>query len=161
MRTVDAYIGVLLATLDRRGLTDSTAIMLTADHGMEAQDIPADQLSTEDDWKSALAAAAADGHKTIESTRFVYLKTVQVHATMGARGAASRVIFVRDDDTGPGGVVRAVAGAAVTIRDSAGREVRGMTGADGRVEIDCAALSGELTVTVEHADFSRETSVIR
>lgn len=157
MRTIDAYLGSLFTLLDSRGLTASTAIMLTADHGMEAQDIPAEEHSIEDDWKTALDAAAADGDATIESTRFVYLRTMRLATT--AIGSMQRVT-VEDDDRDPGGAVRFIEHASVVIRDATGREVRGATGANGQVDLDVAGMVAPLQVVVDHAKLGRSTTTI-
>jgi hypothetical protein len=52
LRDADLRLGEALAVLDRRGLFDQTAIVLTADHGSEAAD-----PSCRGDWDDALAAA--------------------------------------------------------------------------------------------------------
>ena len=52
LRDADARLGVAVGILERRGLIDSTTILLTADHGSEAAD-----PSCRGDWDDALAEA--------------------------------------------------------------------------------------------------------
>jgi hypothetical protein len=52
MRDADARLGVALEILERRGLLESTTILLTADHGSEAAD-----PGCRGDWDDALAEA--------------------------------------------------------------------------------------------------------
>ncbi len=52
MADADRRLGVFLDLLDRRGLTEQTLVLLTADHGSEAAD-----PSCRGDWDDALAAA--------------------------------------------------------------------------------------------------------
>ncbi|MCW2927748.1 MAG: type phosphodiesterase/nucleotide pyrophosphatase [Thermoleophilia bacterium] len=156
LRLIDRQIGQVLAGLDRSGLRDSTAIVVTADHGQEHQDLDEGKLGG---WFQALDRAALDGAKTKESTRFVYVKSVQasVASAVPAAGTTGELaIDVRNDDLDAEGARPPVAGATVTIRDAAGGTWSAVTGADGRVRIPISPTAGPLAVQVEHVDFSRE-----
>jgi phosphonoacetate hydrolase len=66
LRDADARLGVWLDLLESRGLLDTTTILLTADHGMQA----ADPTCT-GDWDEALAAAGIPFRD--EAYGFIYL----------------------------------------------------------------------------------------
>ncbi|WP_322770165.1 alkaline phosphatase family protein, partial [Frankia sp. Cr1] len=66
MVDADRRLGVFLDLLDERGLTDDTAILLTADHGSEG----ADPACT-GDWDDALRAAGIPFRD--EAYGFIYL----------------------------------------------------------------------------------------
>lgn len=156
LRAVDRYIGDLLRQLDARGATDSTAIVLTSDHGMEPQGGHAEHASYDDGWKQALQRAARiDGARAIESTRFVYVRNVQVTWSPPAADGLMTATVV-DDDRGPGGSTRAVAGAKVTARDTHGRTTTLVTDERGRVRIDPRRLDSAARLVVEHPEYSRQ-----
>jgi hypothetical protein len=157
LRNVDRQIGQVLDTLDRRGLTDSTAMVLTADHGMETEYKDPSKLGG---WSEALKRAQGDGAVVKESTRFLYVKSVRV-AVEGAApkaGVAGPLqLRVVNDDQDASGARPGIAGANVTVTDAAGHVWHGTTTADGRVVVQLGAARGPLRVVVEAADFSRET----
>lgn len=160
LQEVDRKIGTVLDTIERRGIAGSTAIVLTADHGMEHQDTDERKLGG---WSDALKRADADGVRTTESTRFVYVHSVvwKVDGAVpraGTRGALS--INVANDDRGTDGTHPSVEGATVTVRDASGGEWTAVTGADGRVRIPIEPKRGPLTVTIEHPKFSKERGTI-
>lgn len=66
LRDADARLGAWLDLLDKRGLLDTTTILLTADHGMEAAD-----PSCTGDWDEALDAAGIPFRD--EAYGFIYL----------------------------------------------------------------------------------------
>jgi hypothetical protein len=157
---VDRQVGRVLDTLERRGIADTTAIVLTADHGMETQSTDKDELGG---WFRALERASDDGARTVESTRFVYVKSVEwgIEGAVPAAGVAGELtIAVRNDDRSASGEQPPVSGALVTVRDGAGHTWMAISGADGRVHLLIQPTVGPLQVTIEHADFSREEGVI-
>jgi hypothetical protein len=159
LQQVDRQVGEILDTLERRGEMDSTAIVLTADHGMEHQSRDKQQLGG---WFEALDRAAADGARTKESTRFVYVRSVQwgVDGAVPAAGTTGPLtLTVRNDDADANGNFPAIAGATVTVRDAAGATWTGVTDAAGRVQLTVTP-TGPLQVQVEHTDFSVERGTI-
>jgi phosphonoacetate hydrolase len=157
---IDRKVGKVLDTLEKRGIAGSTAIVLTADHGMEHQDRDVSKLGG---WFEALDRAAADGARTKESTRFVYVRSVQ----WGVEGPVPRAgtsgvlaLRVRNDDANERGIRPGIAGATVTIRDAGGGTWTAVTDADGLVRLPISPKRGPLQVQVEHVDFSRERGSI-
>jgi hypothetical protein len=161
LQAVDRQIGTVLDAIESRGIAGSTAIVLTADHGMEHQDTDPAKVGG---WKEALQRAAADGAVTKESTRFVYVRSMRwkVDGDVPAVGTSgSLALTVTNDDIDGTGVRPAMAGATVTVRDADGHEWHGTSDADGHVRIDgVAPTAGPMQVTIEHADFSREEGTI-
>jgi len=160
LREVDRQVGRVLDTIERRGIADSTAIVLTADHGMEHQDLDTTKLGG---WFEALDRAAADGARTKESTRFVYVRSVdwKVDGAVPAAGTTGNLtISVVNDDADASGLQPTLPGATVTVRDAAGGVWTAVTDAEGRVHLPIAPKAGPLRVTVEHVDFSREVGTI-
>lgn len=157
LREVDKEIGRVLDTLDRRGLTKSTAIVLTADHGMAHQDADVRRAGG---WFDALKRAKSDGVVTKESTRFVYVKSLRVGIVGQApRTGAAGILRLRvaDDDADTRGVRPPIAGARVTVTDATGTVWTGATRPDGTLDVAIAATArGPLRVVVEHDEFSRE-----
>jgi hypothetical protein len=135
-------------------------MVLTADHGMEHQETDPAKLGG---WFEALDRAAADGAKTKESTRFVYVHSVDwsVEGAVPAAGASGELtLAVVNDDADASGAHPAVAGATVTVRDADGHEWTAVTGADGRVRLPVAPTKGPLQVTIVHDAFSTEQGTI-
>ncbi len=160
LREIDRQVGKVLDAIDRRGITGSTAMVLTADHGMEHQDLDTSKLGG---WFEALDRAAADGARTKESTRFVYVRSVEwkVDGAVPAIGTSGELsISVVNDDADALGTQPPVAGATVTVSDGAGGEWIAVTDADGRVKLPVAPKAGPLRVQVQHVDFSRELGTI-
>lgn len=160
LHEVDRKVGKVLDTLERKGIADSTAIVLTADHGMEHQYRSKRKLGG---WFKALDRAAADGARTKESTRFVYVRSVQ----WGVEGAVPRAgttgdlaIRVVNDDLDDHGGRPSIAGATVTVRDAAGGSWSAVTDSEGRVRLPISPKAGPLQVVVEHVDFSVERGSI-
>lgn len=160
LQEVDRQIGRVMSAMDQRGITDSTAIVLTADHGMEHQEKDPAQLGG---WFDALKRASADGAKTKESTRFVYVRSVTwgVEGAVPASGAAGQLaIRVRNDDAAQDGSHPSIAGAVVTVTDGHGHRWSAVTGPDGLVRLPIEASTGPLHVEITHADFSTEKADI-
>lgn len=161
LHNVDRQIGQILTTLDRRGLTNSTAIVLTADHGMEHQETDTTKTGG---WFESLKRAKADGVVTKESTRFVYVRSVRVGvegSVPSARAGGALTLRVVNDDQDASGARPSIAGAVVTVTDASGRKYQGTTTADGRVQIVLpAGVRGPVRVVVEAAEFSRETLTV-
>lgn len=157
---IDRKVGKVLDTLERRGIADSTAIVLTADHGMEHQHTDRRKLGG---WRRALERAGRDGVRTVESTRFVYVKSVawQVESPVPRAGTSGPLVLrVANDDRDARGARPPVGGATVTVRDANGRTWSARTDDEGRVRLDVAPTAGPLQVTIEHADFSVERGSI-
>jgi hypothetical protein len=157
---VDRKVGKVLDTLQRRGIADSTAIVLTSDHGMEHQHTNKRKLGG---WFEALDRAAADGARTKESTRFVYVRSVR----WGVEGAVPQagttgVLAMRvvNDDQDEHGDRPAVSGATVTVRDAAGNSWNAVTDREGRIRLPIAPKAGPLQIMVEHVDFSVEHGTV-
>jgi hypothetical protein len=160
LREVDRKIGTVVDTVERRGLLGSTAFVLTADHGMEHQDRDTSKVGG---WFEALDRAAADGARTKESTRFVYVRSVQwsVDGAVPRAGTSGTLaIRVRNDDADSTGEQPPIAGATVTVRDAAGGTWTAVTGPDGVVRLPVAPTAGPLQVTIEHVDYSVERGSI-
>ncbi|MCB0879802.1 MAG: alkaline phosphatase family protein [Thermoleophilia bacterium] len=160
LREVDRKIGKVLDTIEKRGIADSTAFVLTADHGMEHQYTEPEKLGG---WFEALDRAAADGARTKESTRFVYVHSVQwaVEGAVPKAGTTGELaIKVVNDDQDAQGTRPAVAGATVTVRDADGHEWSAVTDAEGRIKLPVSPTRGPLQVTIEHTDFSVEKGSI-
>lgn len=160
LREIDRKVGKVLDTLERRGIADSTAIVLTADHGMEHQHTDRHKLGG---WFKALDRAARDGARTVESTRFVYVKSVawQLESPPPRVGERAQVVLrVDNDDRDAAGTRPAVSGATVTVRDATGKVWSGVTDDQGRVRLDVAPTAGPLQVTIEHVDFSVERGTV-
>ncbi|MCW2925680.1 MAG: type phosphodiesterase/nucleotide pyrophosphatase [Thermoleophilia bacterium] len=160
LQQVDRQVGRVLDTIEKRGIAGSTAIVLTADHGMEHQELDTAKLGG---WFEALDRAAADGAKTKESTRFVYVRSVDwkvVGAVPAAGTSGELAIAIANDDAAADGSHPKVPGATVTVRDGAGHTWSGVSDADGVVHLPIAATAGPLHVTIEHTDFSTEQGTI-
>ena len=160
LQQVDRQVGRILDLLERKGIAGSTAVVLTADHGMGHQDTDERQLGG---WFKALKRAAKDGARTVESTRFVYVKSVRwtVEGAVPAAGTNGQLsISIVNDDEDDSGARPAVPGATVIVRDAAGGEWTAVTDADGRVRLPIAPKAGPLRVEVQHVDFSRELGTI-
>jgi hypothetical protein len=160
LQQVDRQVGRVLDTLERRGIADSTAVVLTSDHGMGTQDTDVSKVGG---WFEALDRAAADGARTKESTRFVYVRSVdwKVEGAVPAIGTSGELaISVVNDDADASGAQPAVPGATVTVTDGAGGEWIGVTDAEGRVKLPIRPTRGPLKVQVQHVDFSRELGTI-
>ncbi|MCW2920244.1 MAG: type phosphodiesterase/nucleotide pyrophosphatase [Thermoleophilia bacterium] len=160
LRAVDAQVGKVLDAIDKRGITGSTAIVLTADHGMGHQDTDVSKLGG---WFQALDRAAADGARTKESTRFVYVRSVdwKVDGAVPALGTTGDLsISVVNDDADASGAKPAIAGATVTVTDGSGGQWVGVTDSDGRVKVQVAPKSGPLRVKVQHVDYSNEQGTV-
>jgi hypothetical protein len=161
LQQVDSQLGKVLDTLEQRGAMDSTAIVLTADHGMEHQSKKKSQLGG---WFQALDRAAADGARTKESTRFVYVRSVRwgVDGAVPATGTTGPLtISVVNDDADASGKQPPIAGATVTVRDASGGSWQTVTDAQGRAQLQVSPTAGQLDVTVEHVDFSVEHGAIQ
>lgn len=160
LQQVDRQLGRVLDTLERRGIADTTAIVLTADHGMAHQSTDKKQLGG---WFKALDRAAADGARTKESTRFVYVRSVRwgVDGAVPALGTSGPLsIAVVNDDADESGAQPAIPGATVTVRDAAGHSWTGVTDAQGRVRLQVSPTAGPLSVSIEHVDYSVERGTI-
>lgn len=160
LRQADAHIGRVLDALERRGIADSTAVILTADHGMASQ---AADDGVKGGWKDALERAAADGARVKESTRFVYVQSMrwQLEGSVPAAGASGTLaVRVVNDDEGTDGMRPPIAGATVTVRDAAGHTWTAVTDANGRVQLPIQPTAGPLEIVVEQDEFSRETGSI-
>lgn len=160
LREVDRQVGKVLDAIDRRGIMGSTAVVLTADHGMAHQDTDPKRLGG---WFEALDRAAADGTRTKESTRFVYVRSVDwsVVGPVPAIGTSGELTLrVVNDDEDASGTPPPIAGATVTVTDAAGGSWVGVTDADGNVKLAVTPKAGPLRVQVEHTDFSRELGSI-
>lgn len=160
LQQVDRQVGKVLDTLERRGILDTTTIVLTSDHGMGTQTRVKKDLGG---WFKALDRAAADGARTKESTRFVYVRSVQwqVEGTVPRAGTTGPLaISVVNDDDDAAGKKPAIAGATVKVRDAAGGTWTAVTDADGRVRIPISPRRGPLQVQVEHVDYSVERGTI-
>ena len=122
LQQVDRQIGRVLDTLERRGIADSTTVVVTSDHGMGTQDTDVSKVGG---WFEALDRAAADGARTKESTRFVYVRSVdwKVDGAVPAIGTTGELsISVVNDDADASGSKPPIPGATVTITDGAGGE---------------------------------------
>lgn len=153
-READRNIGRVLGDLERRGLLDSSMIVVTADHGMEHGYTEPSRLGG---WFDALRTS---GVKTVESTRFVYVKSVRysVHGERPRVGVRSELaIRVVNDDENEQGFRPAVTGARVTVRDASGHEWQASTDAGGvaRVEVD-PSVAGDLELAITHPAFTTE-----
>lgn len=156
IREVDRKLGKVIDTIEEQGLASTTAFVLTADHGMEHQHTDTKKVGG---WFEALDRAAADGARTKESTRFVYVKSVDWKvegAVPGAGTSGELAIRVRNDDRDADGAQPVVAGATVTVRDADGATWSAVSGDDGLVRLPIAPKRGPLQVVVEHVDFSVE-----
>jgi hypothetical protein len=159
LQQVDREVGKVLDTLEQRGAMDSTAIVLTADHGMEHQSRDKKELGG---WFKALDRAAADGARTVHSTMFIYVRSVQwgVEGAVPAAGTTGPLtLSVVNDDADANGSHPAVQGATVTVRDAAGARWQGVTDSTGRVHLTVTP-TGPLQVQVEHVDYSVERGTI-
>lgn len=158
VRETDRNIGRVLAELDKKGLTDSTMLVVSADHGMELQG-PKEQTGG---WHEALKASTV---KNKESTRFIYMKNMNysVHGTPPTKDSASTMqVLVTDDDLGPKGVKKVVEGAIVEFVDAAGKRYSATTGKDGVAKIDLpAGAQAPLRVRVAHDQFTEEQGTLR
>lgn len=156
LQEADRNVGRVLGDMGRRGLLGETLFVVTADHGMEHQ-----SMTGTGGWKQALKRS---GVKTVESTRFVYVRNVDVSVrgpSPRAGVTAPMAVIVSDDDTNADGSRRAVAGATVTVTDPSGRRWTATTGPDGVARLDVTpSRAGEMQVDVTHADFTRERSFI-
>jgi hypothetical protein len=160
LHEIDRKIGKVLDTIERRGIAGSTAIVLTADHGQEHQHTDESKIGG---WFEALDRAAADGARTTESTRFVYVHSVNwsVDGTVPRVGTSGDLsITVVNDDLDAAGTHPSIAGATVTVRDAAGGEWIAVSDADGRVRLPISPKAGPLSVTIRHVDFSTEQGSI-
>jgi hypothetical protein len=160
LHEIDRKIGKVLDTIERRGIAGSTAIVLTADHGQEHQYTDKSKIGG---WFKALDRAAADGARTKESTRFVYVHSVQwsVEGAVPRAGTQGELALrVVNDDVDKEGARPNIAGATVTIRDAAGGEWIAVTDADGRIRLPIAPTAGPLSVMIQHVDFSTERGSI-
>ena len=160
LQQVDRQIGRVLDTLEKRGIADSTTVVVTSDHGMGTQD--ADAANT-GGWFEALDRAAADGARTKESTRFVYVRSVdwKVDGAVPAVGTTGDLsISVVNDDADRAGTKPPIAGATITVTDGAGGQWVGVTDADGRVKLPVTPKAGPLRVQVQHVDYSKELGTI-
>lgn len=160
LQQVDRQIGRVLDTLEKRGIADSTAIVVTSDHGMGTQDTDVSKVGG---WFDALDRAAADGARTKESTRFVYVRSVdwKIDGDVPAIGTTGELsISVVNDDADASGSQPAIPGATVTVTDGAGGEWIAVTDANGRVRLPISPKAGPLRVQIQHVDYSRELGTI-
>lgn len=160
LRAVDRQVGQVLAAIDRRGLADSTAIVLTADHGMETQDTDEAQSGG---WFEALDRARVDGVETVESTRFVYVRNLRWQLVSGAPRAGAPgdlVVRVGDDDVDAAGVPKPIAAAEVVVVDADGHRWSGHTGPDGVVRVRIDPTRGPLRLEIRRAGFSLERGTV-
>lgn len=158
MQEADRNVGRMLDEVQRQGYMGSTMFVLTADHGMEHQSTDPKELGG---WYDALRTS---GVKTVESTRFVYIKNVQwsVHGATPQAGTTSTVaVRVINDDQRGDGVRPAVAGASVRISDGRGHTWVGHTDATGVAHVEVSpADAGSLTVKITHPGFTEEAGTI-
>lgn len=159
LQEADRNIGRVMQELKRRGELDSTMFVVTADHGMEHSYLSKDQLGG---WYDAIRTS---GVKAVESTRFVYIKSMQwsAHGATPMPGQSGTVaIRVANDDTNERGEHPAVAGATVIIRDDSGHTWTSVTGPDGVARVDVApgVTATQLDITIDHPAFTREAGVI-
>lgn len=151
----DRNIGRVLQAFDERGLTESTMFVVTSDHGMEHQ-----SMSGTGGWKQALDGLAASGVKTVESTRFVYLRTMQLNIG-GAPlmvGVQNRLaVQVNDEDVDASGKHRPLQYAKVTLTLADGQSVVAVTDVNGIARLDVSPSGGDSAqVMVEHEKFTTE-----
>jgi hypothetical protein len=104
----DRRIGHLLATIESRGLFESTLFVITTDHGMAIQDV-------------SLAANAAriperQGMAAVTTEPLVYLRDLRVEVEVAHDGRTGNVC-VLDNDADTAGEYPPVAGAEVLISD--------------------------------------------
>lgn len=157
MQECDRQIGALLSDMDKKGLTEKTMFVLTADHGMEHQSLNKNELGG---WKEALKRLSDNGVKTVESTRFVYIKNVLLKL-MGPQprvGVSSQLaVQVFNDDTDKNGNHFPIANAKVKFTDASGNVISTITDANGiaRLQISPGA-AGAAQVEVVHPDFTVE-----
>jgi predicted AlkP superfamily pyrophosphatase or phosphodiesterase len=156
LQEADRRIGTVMASLAKRGQLDSTMFVVTADHGMEHQSgIGAGG------WEQAIASS---GVKAIESTRFVYIKSLDVVPTSkqkhlpGGQNVSEITVRVRDDDLNADGSRRPIAQARVTLVDASGKVVgTAVTGKDGIATLETPpGYSAQLTLVVERDGFTPE-----
>lgn len=160
LREVDRKIGKVVSTIENRGLSASTAFVLTADHGMEHQDTDSQKLGG---WDEALKRASAEGARVKHSTRFVYIKSLQwaTEGAIPAVGSKGKIaVRIRNDDRDLNGEHPAISGATVTIRDADGHTWSTITGDDGLAEVTVNPTRGPVSITIEHVDYSVEQGVI-
>jgi hypothetical protein len=132
--------------------------VVTADHGMEHGYTDPKKLGG---WFDALRTS---GVKTVESTRFVYVKNVRfdIHGEQPRAGATSSVaVRVINDDVNDRGFRPAVAGAKVVLTDDDGNRYEGFTDAGGVAHVQVSpAHAGELRVKITHPAFTTERTAI-
>jgi hypothetical protein len=148
IKETDRRIGKILALLERRGLFQSTLFVITADHGMA----PTDAALGANQVQAVLDA----GLKAVVPAPFVYLLDMEVVLDPSNDG---RTVTVRvcDNDAGPDGEKRPVAGAAVQVLAPGRRVVAaaktdafGLCGLPLPVDVD----PGEIVIAVRHNDFN-------
>ncbi|MBC7644661.1 MAG: hypothetical protein H7123_06010, partial [Thermoleophilia bacterium] len=88
----------------------------------------------------------------VDTDHMVYLRTMRAP---DVRSKADGVhVRVYDDDATDTGSRPPIAGATVTVRDTAGHTASGVTQPDGSVVVPLVGAEGRLTVQVNHPDFS-------
>lgn len=160
LQEADRKIGTILASLKASGQYDSTMFVVTADHGQEHQDgVGAGG------WERAIAAS---GVRAIESTRFVYIKSMSLTITGGQQHVPGGTnishvnVLVRDDDADAKGVREGIANAHVRFVDQHGKVVAAaVTDDKGVASVSFPpGYSEQLTVVVEQGDFTTERATI-
>jgi hypothetical protein len=145
----DVRIGHLLATLEKRGLFESTLFVITTDHGMAQQDV-------------SLKANPAripqrDGMEAVTTEPLIYLRDLEVEVVVQADGRTAQVT-VLDNDAVPAGEKPPIAGAEILVSDHRdGKVARALTDANGVAGISIPAdlEPSDLRIAVHAEGFNR------
>jgi hypothetical protein len=144
----DHRLGAVLDLLERKGLFDSTLFVVTADHGMAAQNV-------------ALRANAARhperiGIKAITNEPMIWLRDLDVDVQVAPDGRSAR-ITVCDNDHDAAGEKPPVAGAEILVRGPRGSTIAELkTNADGIAGIAKPAdvPAEQIVLAVRHPDYN-------
>ncbi len=143
----DRRIGMVLDLLRRRGLLDSTLLVVTSDHGMAAQRIELKANPT--------VQPARHGIKAIFAEPMIYLRDLAVELERTRDGRNLRVT-VLDNDPAADGERPAVEGARVTLLEGERPIGEGYTSRDGTIAFATPAHLADrgLSIRLEHANFN-------
>jgi len=144
----DRRIGIVFDALKRRGLFDSTLFVVTADHGMAAQNVALRANPT--------CAPRDQNIKGVYAEPMIYLRDMAIDVIRARDGRTVRV-EVRDNDADAGGTHPPVASASVTARDKNGNVLGdARTDQHGLCAIATPANLGDdqIVIEIEHTDFN-------
>jgi hypothetical protein len=133
--SLDRHLADLVRAYDRRGVLDRTLFILTADHGMEAQD--PDRTA-----RASARIAEAGVRVRFQGQGLIWLSTLRVAAAPDGEGLWVEVTD-HDDDMPVGGA---------TVRCDGCTLAEVATDADGRVRV--VPGSDAVTLEVSHPDFN-------